>query len=57
MSVRSTLEETVLHTVEPIGEGAASPHTTADLRCIDELKKRHGIDCDCHASYRFSERT
>lgn len=56
MSVTSCLEETLLHTFEPLGDGFASPHTKDDLRYIQELKRRHGIDYDCHASYRFVER-
>lgn len=56
MSVSSCLEETLLHTFEPLGDGVASPHTKSDLRYIQELKKKHGIDYDSHASYRFIER-
>lgn len=56
MSVSSCLEETLLHTFEPLGDGVASPHTKTDLRYIQELKRRHGIDYDSHASYRFVER-
>jgi catechol 2,3-dioxygenase-like lactoylglutathione lyase family enzyme len=56
MSVSSCLEETLLHTFEPLGDGVASPHTHAELRLIQELKARHGLDYDCHASYRFVER-
>ncbi len=56
ISVSSCLEETILHTFEPVGDGVASPHTKADLRHIQELKRKHGIDYDCHASYRFVER-
>jgi uncharacterized glyoxalase superfamily protein PhnB len=55
MSVGSTLEETLLHTFEQIGDGVASPHTRSTLRYIQELKKKHGIDYDVHASYRFVE--
>jgi catechol 2,3-dioxygenase-like lactoylglutathione lyase family enzyme len=55
MSLSSCLEETLLHTFEPFGDGVASPHTPADLRFIQELKRKHGIDYDCHASYRFVE--
>lgn len=55
MSVSSCLEETLLHTFEPLGDGVASPHTAAQLRKIQELKQRHGIDYDCHAGYRFVE--
>lgn len=56
MTVGSCLEETLLHTFEPLGEGVASPHTKSDLRYIETLKAKHGIDYDCHASYRFVER-
>jgi catechol 2,3-dioxygenase-like lactoylglutathione lyase family enzyme len=56
MSISSCLEETLLHTFEPLGNGVASPHTKADLRYIQESKRKHGIDYDCHASYRFVER-
>jgi hypothetical protein len=52
MSVSSCLEETLLHTLDGVG-----PHTNADLRYIEALKTRHGIDYDTHASYRFVERT
>jgi catechol 2,3-dioxygenase-like lactoylglutathione lyase family enzyme len=56
MTVSSCLEETLLHTFEPLGDGVASPHTKTDLRYIQELKRKHGLDYDCHASYRFLER-
>ena len=56
MTVSSCLEETLLHTFEPLGDGVASPHTKADLRHIEELKRKHGLDCDRHANYRFVER-
>lgn len=56
MSLGSCLEETLLHTFEPLGDGVASPHTRGELRYIQELKKKHGIDYDSHASYRFVER-
>ncbi|MEP7376627.1 MAG: VOC family protein [Chitinophagaceae bacterium] len=55
MSIDSCLEETLLHTFEPAGDGVASPHTKQTLRYIQELKKKHGIDYDTHASYRFEE--
>ncbi|HXT71125.1 MAG TPA: VOC family protein [Vicinamibacterales bacterium] len=51
MSVTGCLEETLLHTLEGVG-----PHTKADLRQIEKLKKKHGIDYDSHASYRFVEK-
>lgn len=55
MSVGSCLEEILLHTSEPLGDGVASPHTKRTLAYIQELKKKHGIDYDAHASYRFVE--
>lgn len=56
MSLSSCLEETLLHTFEPLGDGVASPHTRGQLHKIQELKKKHGIDYDSHGSYRFVER-
>jgi catechol 2,3-dioxygenase-like lactoylglutathione lyase family enzyme len=50
MSVSSCLEEMLLHTNEGVG-----PHTQTTVHYIKELKKKHGIDYDCHASYRFVE--
>lgn len=55
MSLNSCLEEILLHTCEQLGDGVASPHTKSTLRYIQELKKKHGIDYDSHASYRFVE--
>lgn len=57
MSIGSLLEETLLHTFEVVGknEAVASPHTKKDHAFIQELKKKHGIDYDVHASYRFVE--
>ena len=55
MSLTSCLEEILLHTNEPLGDGVASPHTKRTLNYIQELKKKHGIDYDSHASYRFVE--
>jgi hypothetical protein len=56
MTMTSCLEETLLHTFERMGNGVASPHTRKTLDYIQELKKKHGIDYDAHASYRFVER-
>jgi catechol 2,3-dioxygenase-like lactoylglutathione lyase family enzyme len=50
MSVSSCLEEMLLHTNDGVG-----PHTQTTVRYIQELKKKHGIDYDSHASYRFVE--
>jgi len=55
MSVSSCLEEILLHTNEPLGDGVASPHTKRTIAYIQELKKKHGIDYDSHGSYRFVE--
>lgn len=55
MSVNSCLEETLLHTFEIYKGSSASPHTIKTLHYIQELKKKHGLDYDCHASYRFTE--
>lgn len=56
MDVNQMLEETLLHTFEPApGGGVASPHTAATLKLIEQLKQKHGIDYDTHASYRFTE--
>jgi uncharacterized glyoxalase superfamily protein PhnB len=55
MTIDSCLEETLLHTFEPLGEGVASPHTKTTLHYIEQLKKKHGIDYDSHGSYRFKE--
>jgi catechol 2,3-dioxygenase-like lactoylglutathione lyase family enzyme len=55
MSVNSCLEEILLHTNEPFGDSTASPHTRRDIAYIQELKKKHSIDYDSHASYRFVE--
>jgi hypothetical protein len=51
MSLTGCLEETLLHTLDGVG-----PHTASDLRHIQQLKQKHGIDYDSHASYRFTER-
>jgi hypothetical protein len=39
------------------GDGVANPHTGMTLSYIQTLKKKHGINYDTHASYRFVERT
>jgi len=51
MTVNSCLEETLLHALEGVG-----PHTKSQLKYIEKLKKKHGIDYDSHASYRFVEK-
>ena len=56
MSLSGCLEEILLHTNEPLGDGVASPHTRSQLEFIQSLKRRHGIDYDSHGSYRFVEK-
>jgi uncharacterized glyoxalase superfamily protein PhnB len=57
MDVSGCLEEILLHSFEQVGDDAsASPHGKSALRYIEALKKKHGIDYDVHASYRFVER-
>lgn len=56
MTLDEFFEETLLHTFEEVDSGGvASPHTEGDHRRISELRSEHGIDYDCHASYRFVE--
>lgn len=57
MTIGECLEETLLHTFEVVGtdEGVASPHNKKTHAFIQELKNKHGIDYDTHASYRFVE--
>lgn len=58
MTVGECLEEMLLHSFEKLDQGGvASPHTDRTLAHIPELKRKHGIDYDCHASYRFTEGT
>jgi catechol 2,3-dioxygenase-like lactoylglutathione lyase family enzyme len=58
MSLGEMFEETLLHTFEKVrGGGVASPHTEGTLSYIQALKKKHGIDYDTHASYRFVEKS
>lgn len=57
MTLGEMLEETLLHSMEQVAKGGvASPHTSATHRYIQELREKHGIDYDCHASYRFVEK-
>lgn len=56
MTVGQMLEETLLHSFEALPSGGvASPHTQQTLELIEELKQRHGLDYEAHASYRFAE--
>jgi catechol 2,3-dioxygenase-like lactoylglutathione lyase family enzyme len=57
MTLGEMLEETLLHSMEQVpGGGVASPHTAHTHGYIQELRKKHGLDYDCHASYRFVEK-
>jgi uncharacterized glyoxalase superfamily protein PhnB len=57
MTLTQVIEETLLHTFEKVPSGGvASPHTERTLAWLKELKKKHGIDYDTHASYRFVEK-
>jgi len=57
MTIGEMLEETFLHTFEKVPKGGvASPHTDKTLDHIHDLKQKHRIDYDCHASYRFIEK-
>lgn len=56
MTIGECLEETLLHTFESVdGGGIAGPHTQKTIDYIQTLKAKHGLDYDCHASYRFLE--
>ncbi|MEX2139047.1 MAG: glyoxalase superfamily protein [Pirellulales bacterium] len=57
MTLGEMLEETLLHSIEQLPRGGvASPHTAHTHAYIQELRKKHGLDYDCHASYRFVEK-
>ncbi|MFN2564172.1 MAG: hypothetical protein ABR499_04085 [Gemmatimonadaceae bacterium] len=51
MSLSACLEEILLHTSEPFGDGVASPHTKSQLALIQDLKKRQGIEYDDRDGY------
>ncbi len=56
MTLGEMLEETLLHSMEQVpGGGVASPHTRHTHAYIQELRQKHGLDYDTHASYRFVE--
>lgn len=57
MTIGEMFEEMLLHSFEKVGSGGvASPHTDGTLAQIIELKRKHGIDYETHASYRFVEK-
>jgi hypothetical protein len=55
------LEDVVLHSFDRV-EGkdghscSATPYTASTFRLIEELKKKHGVDYQAHASYGFVEK-
>jgi hypothetical protein len=50
MTVGEMLEEMALHSFEKLSSGGvASPHTERTQRYVQDLKKKHCIDYDCHA--------
>lgn len=59
-TVGEVLEETLLHTFDPVpgqeGQAVASPHAAATFDLIAELKRKHRLDYDSHANYRFVEK-
>jgi hypothetical protein len=56
-SLGQLLERIVLHSFEPVpgdeGESSASPHSTAALSAIANLRRVYGLDYDIHATRRF----
>jgi uncharacterized glyoxalase superfamily protein PhnB len=59
MTAGELLEDILLHTFEQVPtDGTAHAHAALSektLSYVQELKKKHGIDYDTHASYRFVE--
>jgi hypothetical protein len=53
------LEKIVLHSFEPVtgdeGESSASPHSKAQLKAIEDLKKVYGLDYETHNARGFAE--
>ncbi len=51
------LEKIVLHSFEPVpgdeGESCASPHSKAELKAIEDLKRVYGLDYQAHAAREF----
>ena len=58
-SVGEVLEEVLLHSFEPLpgqmGEAVASPHAKPTFHLIEGLKRKHRLDYETHANYRFTE--
>lgn len=53
------LEKIVLHSFEPVpgdeGESCASPHSKAELKAVEDLKKVYGLDYGTHSVRDFPE--
>lgn len=51
------LEKIVLHSFEPVpgdeGESSASPHSKAQLKAIEDLKKVYGLEYEPHSARDF----
>lgn len=57
MTLGEMLEETLLHSFEVMPDGqAANPHTPETHRLIEQLREKHRLNFDAHASYRFVEK-
>ena len=55
--VAGAIDEAEVPFLEVEHGGVASPHTGKTLSYVAELKRKHGIDYDCHANYRFMEKS
>lgn len=55
------LEKIVLHSFEPVpgdeGESSASPHSKAQLKAIEDLKKVYGLDYETHSARDFPQQS
>jgi hypothetical protein len=55
------LEKIVLHSFEPVpgdeGESSASPHSKAELKAVEDLKRVYGLDYETHAAHGFPNTT
>lgn len=51
------LEKIVLHSFEPVagdeGESCASPHSRAQLKAVEDLKRVYGLDYPTHSNRDF----
>jgi hypothetical protein len=53
------IEKIVVHSFEPVpgheGDSCASPHSTAALAAVNDLKRIYGLDYDVHATRLFDK--